>query len=127
MDRLVKPQEKTDQVKDTDAEPGDADKKEAQAAESGAGETSEADAEPGNEDKKKTEAAESKAGDVSEAQASKNPILRIFKRKKNTRSDSNVETPEEPGQAQPEQPQEGTDTTAQAGDDSSPEEKNEEE
>jgi small subunit ribosomal protein S1 len=145
MDRLVKPQDKTDQSEDTDAElsdagkkeaeaqtaetseadaePGNADKKEAeaQAAESGAGETSEADAELSDADKKEAE-----AGDVSEAQASKNPILRIFKRKKNVRSDSKVETPEEPEQAQPEQPQEGTDTPAQAGDDSSPEEKNEE-
>ena len=152
MSLLIKPQDKTDQSKETDAEPGDAGKKEAeaQAAEAGTGETSEADAEPGNADKKKTEAAESKAGDASEAdaepgdadkkkteaaeskasdaseaQASKNPILRIFKRKKNVRSDNKAKTPEESEQAQPEQSQEGTDVPAQAGDDS-PEEKTEE-
>jgi hypothetical protein len=121
VDRIVKPQEKTDQVIDTDAEPGNAGKKEAEAAESGAGETSEADAEPGNADKK-----EAQAGDVSEAQASKNPILRIFKRKKDVRS----EEPESPAPQEPEQaqldPQESTDAQSQAGDDSSPEEKTEE-
>ena len=177
MNRLVKPQDKTDQSEEPDAELSDAGKKEAeaQAAEAGAGEISEADVEPGNADKKKTEAAESKAGDASEtdaepdnadkkkteaveskaddasetdaepgnadkkkteaveskaddaseSQASKNPILRIFKRKKNVRSDDKVETPEESEQAQPEQSQESTDVPAQAGDDS-PEEKTEE-
>ena len=127
MNRLVKPQDKTDQSEEPDAELSDAGKKEAeaQAAEAGAGEISEADVEPGNADKKKTEAVESKADDASESQASKNPILRIFKRKKNVRSDDKVETPEESEQAQPEQSQESTDVPAQAGDDS-PEEKTEE-
>jgi len=113
------------ETSEADAEPGNADKKEAQAeaeaAESGATETSEADAEPGNADKK-----EAQAGDVSEAQESKNPILRVFKRRKKVRSDKKVESPEEAGQIQPKQPQESKDAPAQAGNDSSPEEKNEE-
>jgi len=101
MDRLVKPKDKTDRSKQTDAEMSDADKKEA-------------------------EAAEAKDDDASGAQVSKNPILRIFKRKKNVRADSKVEITEEPGQAQPEQSQESTDTASQAGDDSTPEKKTEE-
>ncbi|MCH7556867.1 MAG: 30S ribosomal protein S1 [Planctomycetes bacterium] len=116
---------KAGDASEADAEPDNADKKKTEAAESKAGDASETDAEPDNADKKKTEAVESKASDASESQASKNPILRIFKRKKNVRSDDKVETPEESEQAQPEQSQESTDVPAQAGDDS-PEEKTEE-
>ncbi len=112
VDRLVKPKEKTDQGKDTDAEPSEADKKEVEATEA---------------DKKEVEATEAEAGDAGEAKVASNPILRVFKRKKDVPSeDPKSATSQEPEQAQS-APQESTDAQSQAGDDSSPKEKNEEE
>jgi small subunit ribosomal protein S1 len=122
VDRLAKPQEKTDQGKDTDAEPSGAEKKE-------------------------VEATEAEAGDAGEAKVESKSILRVFKRKKDVRSEEpKSPTPQEPEQAQSEpqespdaqsepqestdaqsEPQESTDAQSQAGDDSSPKEKNEEE
>ncbi len=94
VDKLIKPQEKKDEQPEVvdevvDTEPGDADKKEAEATE-----------------------------DVSEAKEPepKSSILNVFKRKRK------VKTKEET-----EQPQENTDASAQAGDDSSPQEKTEQE
>jgi len=102
VDRLAKPKEKTDQGKDTDAEPSEADKKE-------------------------VEATEAQAGDVGEAKVETKSILRVFKRKKDVPS----EDPKSPAHQEPEQaqiaPQESTDAQSRTGDDSSPKEKNEEE
>jgi small subunit ribosomal protein S1 len=121
VDRLAKPQEKTDQGKDTDAEPSGAEKKE-------------------------VEATEAEAGDAGEAKVESKSILRVFKRKKDVRSEEPKSPTQEPEQAQSEpqespdaqsepqestdaqsEPQESTDAQSQAGDDSSPKEKNEEE
>jgi len=98
VDRLAKPKEKTDQGKDTDAEPSEAEKKEGEAAKAEAG----------------------------EAKVESKSILRVFKRKKDVRS----EEPKSPATQEPEQaqldPQESTDAQGQADDDSSPKEKTEE-
>jgi small subunit ribosomal protein S1 len=103
VDRLAKPKEKTDQGKDTDAEPSEADKKE-------------------------VEATKDEAGDDGEAKVESKSILGVFKRKKNVRSEEpKSPAPQEPEQAQLD-PQESTDAQSQAGDDSSPaEEKTEKE
>jgi small subunit ribosomal protein S1 len=103
VDRLAKPKEKTDQGKDTDAEPSEADKKE-------------------------VEATKDEAGDDGEAKVESKSILGVFKRKKNVRSEEpKSPAPQEPEQAQLD-PQESTDVQSQAGDDSSPaEEKTEKE
>ncbi len=102
VDRLAKPKEKTDQGKDTDAEPGEAERKE-------------------------VEAAKTEAGEAGEAKVESKSILRVFKRKKDVPS----EEPKSPAPQEPEQAQldlqESTDAQSQAGDDSSPEEKNGEE
>ncbi len=103
MDRLAKTKDKTDQSKETDTKPG----------------------ETGD---RKDEKAETEDGDPEKKQTSRNPILNIFKRKKNTTlKDSDTETPKEPEPAQIEQPQESTDNGNQTGNDSSPEEKTAEE
>jgi len=113
VDRLRKPQDKTDQAedKDTDAQLGDAAKKDAQTVEAEAGDAAKKDAET------------VEAGDALEQKAPRNPILGIFKRKKDTTSkDSKAGTPQEPQLAQPEeQPQEGTGPANQPEDDSSAE------
>jgi len=139
MDRLVKPQEKTDQAKEADAQMSNEDKIDAKADDAGSQITpagpdsvlSDADVdrlvkpqekkddqpevvdtEPGDAGKREADAAD----DVSEAKEPKSSILSVFKRKRK------VKTKEET-----EQPQENTDASAQAGNDSSPEEKTEQE
>ena len=112
VDRLVKPKEKTDKGKDTDAEPSEAEKKE-------------------------VEAAEAQAGDAGEAKVESKSILRVFKRKKNVPSEEpKSATSQEPEQARsaPQEspdarsaPQESPDAQSPTGDDSTPKEKNEEE
>jgi small subunit ribosomal protein S1 len=101
VDRLAKQKEKTDQGKDTDAEPSEVDRKE-------------------------VEAARAEAGDAGEAKAASKSILRVFKRKSDGRSEeSKSPAPQEPEQDQLDT-QESTDARSQAGDDSSPREKTEE-
>jgi len=132
VDRLAKPKEKNDQGKDTDAEPSEADKKEVEPSEADKKEVepSEADkkeVEATEADKKEVEATKAEAGDAGEAKVESKSILGVFKRKKDVPS----EDPKSPISQEPEQaqsgPQEGTDAQSQAGDDSSPKEKNEEE
>ncbi len=97
VDRLAKQKEKTDQAKDTDAEPSGA-------------------------DEEKVEAAEDEAGDAREEKGESKSILRVFKRKKDARS----EEPQSPAPQEPEpaqlDPQESKDTQSLTGDDSSPRE-----
>ena len=101
VDRLAKQKEKTDQGKDTDAEPSEVDRKE-------------------------VEAARAEAGGAGEAKAASKSILRVFKRKSDGRSEeSKSPAPQEPEQDQLDT-QESTDARSQAGDDSSPREKTEE-
>ncbi|MFZ2146405.1 MAG: S1 RNA-binding domain-containing protein, partial [Sedimentisphaerales bacterium] len=101
VDRLAKPKEKTNPGKDTDAKPSEVDKKE-------------------------VEATKTEAGNAVEAKVAGNPILRVFKRKKDVRSEDQKSA----ARQKPEQahiaPQESTDARSQAGDDSSPKEKTEE-
>jgi predicted RNA-binding protein with RPS1 domain len=112
VDRLVRPQEeKDDQPEVVDTESADANKEVVDTEPADANKEV-VDTEPGEEDKKKADEAE----DASEAKESKSSILDVFKRKRK------VKTKEET-----EQPQENTDASAQAGDDSSPEEKTEQE
>ncbi len=101
VDRLAKQKEKIEQAKDTDAEPSGADKNE-------------------------VEAAEAQAGDAGEEKGESKSILRVFKRKKDARSEEpKSPAPQEPEQAQIVVPQESTDAQSLTGDDSSPKEKTE--
>ncbi|MHC4243026.1 MAG: S1 RNA-binding domain-containing protein, partial [Planctomycetota bacterium] len=96
VDKLVKPQEKKDdQPELVDTEPGDAAK---------------GDAAKDDAAKKEADAAD----DASEAKEPKSSILNVFKRKRKVKAKEEAE-----------QPQENTDASAKAGDDSSPEEKTE--
>ncbi len=139
MNRLVKPQKKTDQAKEADTQTSSEEKIDAKADDAGsqrapAGPDSVlsdadvdelvkpqekkdeqpevVDTEPGDAGKREADVTD----DVSEAKEQKSSILSVFKRKRK------VKTKEET-----EQPQENTDASAQAGNDNSPQEKTEQE
>ncbi|MHC4728698.1 MAG: S1 RNA-binding domain-containing protein, partial [Planctomycetota bacterium] len=140
MDRFVKPKVKTDQAKEADAqmsnegqisaEADDTDKQTAPVSsetilsdadvdqlakpqEKKDDQSEEADGKPSEADKKEDETP-----DASKAKSTKDSILSVFKRKKKVPSDSKTE--------ENEQPQEDTEASAEAGSDSTSEEKTEE-